>query len=52
MSPDKKEIIQFKLRSFTDSLIDEISIKAPKGWIVKPSKLEVSSKWYSFRRVV
>jgi len=54
MSPDKKEIIQFKLRSFTDSLIDEISIKAPKGWIVKPSKLEVSAngihseEWYEF----
>ena len=54
MAPDKKETIQFKLRSFTDSLVDEITIKAPKGWIVNPSKIKVSAKgmhseeWYEF----
>ena len=54
IAPDKKETVQFKLRSFKDSLVDEITVKVPDGWVVAPSRISVSldnkhsEEWYEF----
>ena len=54
IAPNTKEIVQFKLRSFKDSLVDEITVKVPDGWVVNPSKISVSmnnkhsEEWYEF----
>ncbi len=54
IAPDKKETVQFKLRSFKDSLLDEITVKVPDGWVVAPSRISVSldnkhsEEWYEF----
>ena len=54
IAPDKKETVQFKLRSFKDSLVDEITVKGPDGWVVIPPRISVSldnmhsEEWYEF----
>ncbi len=54
IAPDKKETVQFKLRSFKDSLVDEITVKVPDGWVVIPPRISVSldnmhsEEWYEF----
>lgn len=54
VAPNIETKMRLKIRSFTDSLTDAIIVKAPKGWTVTPSKIEVSAKnlhaeeWFEF----
>ena len=54
LKPNESKIIKVKVHSFTDSLKDEITVQAPKGWTVNPNKIKIdinekhSEVWHTF----
>lgn len=54
LKPEKSKKVRVRIHTFEDSLTTTIQVKAPKGWNVKPSEIDVSfikkqsEKWIEF----